>query len=754
MKWTGEYGRYSWYRVVSAFWLIVIGLQWIDYTEPLWFMQTTSIVTVTLFIVGILEMRSMSSFWRWTLKTVLIMIGWRLVLTYYEIYQPVGRFFPDQIRDMAREFTPYIWFSLGAWALFEIAMRLLHQRKWLLLFLGANLVAFAALDSFTPYYLWQNVAWIVFAGLGWLVSLHFREFQLKYPQGWRRLRSEPLKIALNILIIFACVLLIGINMPAVSPVLTDPYTAWKARGGQGGVSVPTIVAEGGEVKVAARGEVISGYSRDDAELGEGFDFSYAPVMSVDSSVRSYWRGETRRIYSGKGWAKLEEEGRDYFDVRGGSTGDLPASETAPKTETMQVIQTITMQNEEVYPVLFGGYAMNSVEILDDELRVGARMQWTSKEAELHWLGWEQALTSSIQLPAKQIYPKKYAVVADIPIIPLEEVREASYEELYPGNQDSEYLQIPEEFPDRVRALAKEVTAEGTTPYAKMELLQSYLRQNYEYTNKPDLSRKESKDFVDSFLFEIKQGYCDYFSTSMVMMARSLGIPARWVKGYAPGTQPNPEFMSRFPETGMAYQVNNADAHSWAELYFGDYGWIPFEATPGFDAPIMYEQDGSVVTLADLPETDGETGGESAGVLDHINPETARNLVVIASAVLLAWVVYQLRSVLYYGFHRWRFGRPLTPGDKAVLETHRVVRRLRRRGFERSEDETLREAFQRWKDKDPELTSPLDDLLREFERASYSTQSLSQNQWKIVRSISRKLMQMTRRKWRVPMTKRF
>lgn len=134
-----------------------------------------------------------------------------------------------------------------------------------------------------------------------------------------------------------------------------------------------------------------------------------------------------------------------------------------------------------------------------------------------------------------------------------------------------------------------------------------------------------------------------------MMARSLGIPARWVKGYSPGTQPNPEYMQRFPETGMDYRVNNADAHSWTELYFGDYGWVPFEATPGFSAPVLYKQDGSVMTLADSSDLDGASRDNGKGMLESMSPETIRNLIIICVAVILVWAVYQLRSVLYFAF---------------------------------------------------------------------------------------------------------
>lgn len=139
-------------------------------------------------------------------------------------------------------------------------------------------------------------------------------------------------------------------------------------GGPGGNAAATPVSstDSGSVTIIAPQEVISGYSRDDKELGGGFEFSYGPVMTVDTSVRSYWRGETRRNYTGKGWMDLSEEGREFNRIQGVSTGELPGEEIPPKVEIMQVEQTITMQNEEIYPVLFGGYTMGSVELLDEE----------------------------------------------------------------------------------------------------------------------------------------------------------------------------------------------------------------------------------------------------------------------------------------------------------------------------------------------------------------------------------------------------
>jgi hypothetical protein len=80
-----------------------------------------------------------------------------------------------------------------------------------------------------------------------------------------------------------------------------------------------------------------------------------------------------------------------------------------------------------------------------------------------------------------------------------------------------------------------------------------------------------RDVADYFLFDLRQGYCDYYATAMVVLARMAGLPARLVVGYASGTY-DPE--------NARYVVTEADAHSWVEVYFSGYGWIEFEPTAG------------------------------------------------------------------------------------------------------------------------------------------------------------------------------
>jgi hypothetical protein len=124
-------------------------------------------------------------------------------------------------------------------------------------------------------------------------------------------------------------------------------------------------------------------------------------------------------------------------------------------------------------------------------------------------------------------------------------------------------------------------------------MNGHLRKTYPY----DLSiapQREEMDAVEFFLFEQRRGYCEQFASSLAVMARSLGIPARVATGYAPG-----EYN---PFTGL-HEVRASDAHAWVEVYFPGHGWSAFDPTPGDDStPWRYEEAGAL------------QGGEAFGFL--------------------------------------------------------------------------------------------------------------------------------------------
>jgi hypothetical protein len=135
-----------------------------------------------------------------------------------------------------------------------------------------------------------------------------------------------------------------------------------------------------------------------------------------------------------------------------------------------------------------------------------------------------------------------------------------------------YTTLPDSVPERVHTLAAEIAAgpeSGRSVYDTAKGIELFLRQ-YPYSLEVELPPAGS-DPVDFFLFEQQVGYCDYYASAMVILARSLGIPARLATGYL--AQPSDQDGRQ-----IIYQIN---AHSWAEVYFAGYGWVEFEPTAGF-----------------------------------------------------------------------------------------------------------------------------------------------------------------------------
>jgi transglutaminase-like putative cysteine protease len=162
---------------------------------------------------------------------------------------------------------------------------------------------------------------------------------------------------------------------------------------------------------------------------------------------------------------------------------------------------------------------------------------------------------------------EYRLVSYVPQIDAARLRAASTD--YPAEISSRYLRLPDTVPDRVLALAREVTQAARTPYDRAVAIEAYLR-TYPYTlevGPPPVGR----DVVDYFLFTAKKGYCDYYATAMVVLARAVGLPARIVVGYASG-----DYDAQTAE----YIVRQRNAHSWAEVYFTGVGWVEFEPTAG------------------------------------------------------------------------------------------------------------------------------------------------------------------------------
>ncbi len=139
------------------------------------------------------------------------------------------------------------------------------------------------------------------------------------------------------------------------------------------------------------------------------------------------------------------------------------------------------------------------------------------------------------------------------------LREASGN--YPPEVLLDYLQLPV-IDSRIPRLAEQITASSSSNYDKAVAIETYLRTHFGYTLQ--LPRVLPHDPLGNFLFERKQGHCEYFSSAMAVMLRTLRIPSRVVNGFQTG---------EYNDLTSQYVIRASNAHSWVEAYFPGYGWV-------------------------------------------------------------------------------------------------------------------------------------------------------------------------------------
>lgn len=152
------------------------------------------------------------------------------------------------------------------------------------------------------------------------------------------------------------------------------------------------------------------------------------------------------------------------------------------------------------------------------------------------------------------------------------VRDSSSSD-YPPGVKLMYLQLPNGRVDRrISDLASDIAADAGSNYQRAKSIEKYLKTNFGYTL--ELPGNHAADPLAYFLFERKKGHCEYFASSMTVMLRAIGIPARVVNGFRGG---------EYNDLTGNYIIRQKDAHSWVEAYFPEYGWVTFDPTPGGSA---------------------------------------------------------------------------------------------------------------------------------------------------------------------------
>ena len=292
-------------------------------------------------------------------------------------------------------------------------------------------------------------------------------------------------------------------------------------------------------------------------MGSGPELAEKVVMTInitagiskqherEINLPLYWRSLTYDDYFGFGWRSSEIFLRNFKDGESALFAESPYHRLIQQDFRMAKGETIFL------------YAAGEILSADDEYKIAYRP--TPRYTEV--------FDAPGDFFGASIDQTSYRVQSLIPTITENDLRSAQGE--YPDWILERYLQLPDSIPSRVFNLAEEITSDDATEYDKARSLERYLR-GFDYNLDVDMPPL-NQDMVDYFLFDLKQGYCDYYATSMVVMARGLGIPARIAVGYYRGI---------YDDVNRRFVVTEADAHSWVEVYFSGIGWIPFEPTAG------------------------------------------------------------------------------------------------------------------------------------------------------------------------------
>ena len=363
------------------------------------------------------------------------------------------------------------------------------------------------------------------------------------------------------------------------------------------------------------------------------------VMRVKAPAPDFWRGQTFDHWDGRRWTQSDVRPRA---LRGDAPIDVPPTAGDDRLAAgSDFVQTFYVARGGPN-LVFGAYQPAQLYFPDRAV------------FQLH----DGSLRAATELPGGTVY----TVVSHRPAVTPDALRAAGSEPP-PTNLGARYHELPASTTDRTRTLAAEVTSGAPTTYDKVRALEQWMATHTRYSlNAPPLS--PSADAVDQFLFVDRVGFCEQIGTSLVVMLRSLGIPARLAVGYVPG--------ERNPFTGL-WEVRAKDAHAWAEVWFPGTGWQAFDPTAS-------------VPLA------GDAGVRAAG--SGLVPYLVRHLPRPPAAVVeAALAVGSMVLVLVVGMRlvAWRRRRRARPrrswADLRLAELEAVGARL---GAPRRPHQTARE----------------------------------------------------------------
>ncbi len=555
-------------------------------------------------------------------------------------------------------------------ALLWMAIYLIHYwvsfRLSIFLFYLLTVVFIAVLDTFSPYSGDAAIVRIMVIGLLLAGLLHLARWMEHHAAAAKTDKLLVFSIPLLMLLVASTAL--AFYLPKAEPIWPDPVPYITSYSGQGGVG------QGGVGRI--------GYGVDDSQLGGSFVSDDTTVFRAEVEEGQYWKVEVKDVYTTKGWELSDEDAQEQFY----RNGDEVVTDFPPQGED-RTSALVDMQ----FPFPFVLYPYGTASFLMEET------------LDYRYDPVQQRFDTLQENTAFE--PDVYEVFYSEPSFSLTALRETDVEQLdgLPTEYDR-YLQLPDELPDRVGELAQEIAAGSDTVYAQAQAIERYFGTNgFEYSQSDIAIPEGDEDYVDQFLFETQRGYCDNFSTSMVVMLRSLDIPARWVKGFNEG-----EVIDTVDGYDV-YEVTNNNAHSWVEAYMPGVGWMMFEPTIGFtgsssiDFDLEIDASDPEEEMPDRPEPEPETQPEQtdSNAATNAGPTTGERFLAFvaeqAGKLIAATIALLLLALVLFKIRKKWMPKVLIPyyrRKQADAETFekaylRLLKQLELYGIKRAPGQTLR-----------------------------------------------------------------
>jgi len=472
-----------------------------------------------------------------------------------------------------------VFWTLGVHAGYSLTR---YAQPWsVILPAGLTLVVMHTYDPLVPRRIWYLIFYLFFALLlvARLVFIHHR-------RRWEQSQTYvPPYLDLDIVRLALVVCVVVIALAWVTPALADAFPA--AKNSWDRVVTPwwndlRNVFDNAFASLKSTIGIVSDYYGPSLALGRGSRLSDTVVFMVQvpqnppPGVRYYWRARVYENYD-NGWSSSLQTTRP-LDAQ-----DIPL-----------VFPDMADNAPGQYPFTF---------ILQTSLATflaPSQVIWLSRPATAE-LAYNP--DGSVDLGSLRASPplhagEAYSVRSSFNSVTVAALRRAGTE--YPDWVRERYLQLPSNITPRTLELAAILARGKETPYDIAQAITDYLRTNYQYSETlPPLP--SDQELIDWFLFDLKQGFCNYYATAEVILLRAAGIPARLAVGYAQG---EPEEATPF------YVVRQRDAHAWPEVYFPGIGWVEFEPTasqPQLVRPLGDESNQSDAGInPNLPESEEAT----------------------------------------------------------------------------------------------------------------------------------------------------